>query len=180
MPDDSRHDEFMALFLEHQPKVYAYVRSLLYQRADADDVMQETASVLWQKFDQFELGTRFDRWAFRTAYHQVRYFRQKKARESKRLHFGDELVETLSRESEEFLEHTEDALAALEICLQKLPERQRKIIQWRFSGGDTNRAIANRIGKSESVVSRMLNKTYEALMKCVSLHVKFDGRVGAS
>lgn len=178
MSDESRHDEFMQLFIEYQPQVYAYVRSLLYQRADADDVMQETAAVLWRKFDQFEKGTRFDRWAFRTAYHQVRYFRQKKARESKRLQFGDDLIETLSGEAEEFLENTDETLAALERCVRKLPTRQQEMVRWRFEPGGTNREISKRIGKSESVVSRTMNKIYDTLMRCVSLQVKFNGQVG--
>ena len=38
---------------------------IVFQRADAEDVMQETASVLWKKFDEFERGSHFDRWAFR-------------------------------------------------------------------------------------------------------------------
>ncbi|MEM1441030.1 MAG: sigma-70 family RNA polymerase sigma factor [Verrucomicrobiota bacterium] len=168
----------MQLFLEHQPQIHAYVRSLLYQRADADDVMQETASVLWRKFDQFEKGTRFDRWAFRTAFHQVRYFRQKKARESKRLQFSDDLIDTLSHEAEEFLENTDDTLAALERCVQKLPENHRDMVRWRFEPGGTNREIAKKIGKSESVVSRTMNRIYESLMKCVSVQVKFDGQLG--
>jgi len=79
MPSNSdQHDEFMSLFLEHQPRIYGYVRSLLFQKADADDVMQETASVQWKKFDEYERETHFDRRAMRVAFHQVRYFRQKK------------------------------------------------------------------------------------------------------
>ena len=175
MAEEARHEEFMQLFLEHQPRIYAYIRSLLFQRADADDVMQETASVLWRKFDHFEKGTRFDRWAFRTAYHQVRYFRQKKARESKRLQFSDEMIETLSTEAEEFLDNTDDTMVALERCVQKLPDKQRKIVAWRFEPGATNRAVARKIGKSESVVSRTMNKIYDSLMRCVSLQVKLEG-----
>ena len=164
----------MELFLEHQPRIYSYIRSLLFQRADADDVMQETASVLWRKFDQFERGTNFDRWALRTAYHQVRRFRQKKARESKRLQFGDELVEILAADAEEFVNGTEDTLAALEICLRKLPGKDRDLIRWRFEPSATNRSLAKRIGKSESVVSRTMNRIYESLLKCISLRMKLE------
>ena len=169
-----RHDEFMELFLEHQPRIYAYIRSLLFQRADADDVMQETASVLWRKFDQFERGTNFDRWALRTAYHQVRYFRQKKARESQRLQFGDDLVEILATESEQMLGGAEDTLAALENCLRKLSPKQRDLIRWRFESEATNRSLAKRIGKSESVVSRTMTALYESLLKCISLQMKLE------
>jgi len=172
--DHAAHDEFMELFLEHQPRIYAYIRSLLFQRADADDVMQETVSVLWRKFDQFQRGTNFDRWALRTAYHQVRYFRQKKARESRRLLFSDELVEILAGESELLVDDAEDTLAALEACLRKLSARQRDLVRWRFEPDATNRSLAKRIGKSESVVSRTLNRIYESLLKCISLRVKLE------
>lgn len=176
---DDRHDEFMELFFEHQPRIYGYVRSLLFQKSDADDVMQETASLLWKKFDEFERGTRFDRWAFRVAFHQVRKFRQKKARESKRLQFSDEVLELLSADAEEILDETEETAAALERCLRKLPTRERQVVAWRFAPGGTNRSVAARIGRSESVVSRMLSKIYEGLMRCIALQLKFDGKVGS-
>ena len=176
--EDQRHDEFMQLFLEHQPRIYGYVRSLLFQKADADDVMQETASVLWRKFDEFERGTHFDRWAFRVAFHQVRRFRQKKARESKRLQFSDAVMDLLSEDAVEILDQTEETAAALERCLRKLQSKDRRMVAWRFADGGTNRVVAGKIGKSESVVSRSLTKIYDALMRCIALQIKFDGKVG--
>ena len=97
MADNQRHDEFMRLFLSCEPRLYAFIRSLLFSRADADDVLQETALVLWEKFDQFERGTHFDRWAYRVAHLQVMYYRQKKARD--RLQFSDGLIERLATEA---------------------------------------------------------------------------------
>ena len=168
----------MDLFLENQPRIQSYIRSLLFQKADADDVMQETASVLWKKFDEFEKGTHFDRWAIRVAFHQVRKFRQKKARESKRLQFGDDVLDLLHEAAPEVLDETEETAAALEGCLRKLPQKDRQLINWRYSPGATNRAVAKKIGKSESVVSRSLTKIYEALMRCIALQLKFDGKLG--
>jgi len=179
MPSSAdRHDEFMSLFLEHQPRIYGYVRSLLYQKADADDVMQETASVLWRKFDEFERGTHFDRWAFRVALHQVRCFRQKKAREANRLEFSDALLEVLGEEAEVLADQTEETAAALERCLRKLPDKDRQMVAWRFAQGGSNRAVAQRLGKSESVISRSLSRIYDSLMRCISLQLKFDGKLG--
>ncbi|MEM1296654.1 MAG: sigma-70 family RNA polymerase sigma factor [Verrucomicrobiota bacterium] len=172
MSSDERHDEFMDLFLEHQPRIYGYVRTLLLQKADADDVMQETASLLWKKFDEFERGTHFDRWAFRVAYFQVRKFRQAKARESKRLQFSDEILDLLAKDAEPFLDSTEEIAATLESCLRKLDPGDRQVVVWRFEEEGTNRTVAKRLGKSESVVSRKLSAIYESLMRCISLHQK--------
>ena len=174
MPESERHDEFMQLFLEHQPRIYSYIRSLLFQKADADDVMQETAAVLWKKFDDFKAGTHFDRWALRVAFHQVRCFRQKKAREANRLQFSDTLLETLSSEAEEFSDATEDVAAALSICRRKLAESDQRILAWRFQDGATNRSVAGKVGKSESVVSRTLSRVYESLMRCINLRLNYE------
>lgn len=180
MPDPSadRHDEFMELFLEHQPRIYGYVRSLLLQKSDADDVMQETASVLWKKFNEFERDTHFDRWAFRVAFHQVRKFRQSKAREAKRISFSDEVLDLLSEEARSVLDRTEETAAALELCLRKLPEKDRRTVALRYEDGATNRSVAAQIGKSESVVSRTLSRAHDSLMRCVSLQLKLDGEAG--
>ncbi len=164
MPNEEthRHDEFMELFLENQPRLYSYVRSLVFQPADADDIMQETAAVLWRKFDQFERGTHFDRWALKTAFNQVRKFRQKKARESARLQFSDDVVALLTDGSAEVLDSTEDVAAALEHCVAKLPLKDRQIVASRFVPGATNRKISRQMGKSESAVSRTLSRIYGA------------------
>src|SRR5262249_11570774 len=43
---------FLRLFLQNKRRLYAYVLTLLPNRADADDVLQEASLVLWDKFDE--------------------------------------------------------------------------------------------------------------------------------
>jgi RNA polymerase sigma-70 factor, ECF subfamily len=163
----------MRLFLSCEPRIFAFIRSLVFSRADADDVLQETALVLWEKFDQFEPGTRFDRWAFRIAHFQVMYHRQKKARD--RLRFSDTLVEQLGDDmlaDTDRLEATQDALAQ---CLGKLPEPDRELIRQRYQGDTTNRDIARGVGRSESAISRALNRIYMKLMLCIEGTLARDG-----
>ena len=45
---------FLPLFLKNERRLYAYILTLLPRRADADDVLQETSLVLWDKFDETE------------------------------------------------------------------------------------------------------------------------------
>ena len=163
----------MRLFLNCEPRVFAFIRSLVFSRADADDVLQETALVLWEKFDQFEPGTRFDRWAFRIAHFQVMYHRQKKARE--RLRFSDSLVEQLADDmlaDGEVLEETQDALAQ---CLAKLPTADHDLIRQRYRGDTTNRDLARGFGRSESSISRALNRIYMKLLLCIEGTLARDG-----
>lgn len=162
---DVRHEQFMRHFLSCQPRIYAFIRSLVFTRADADDIFQETALVLWEKFDQFEPGTHFDRWAYRIAHLQVLYHRQKKARD--RLQFGDALLEQLAVEVELEGERLESTREALSGCLEDLPPGDRELVQRRYRQDCTNRELARATGRSESAISRALSRIYLTLMLCI-------------
>ena len=67
MSDNSKTDEFVALYTNSQRQIYAYIRSQVLSPFDADDILQETSAILWRKFDEFRQGTDFVRWACRIA-----------------------------------------------------------------------------------------------------------------
>lgn len=165
MTRNVRHEEFMRLFLSCEPRIFAFIRSLVFSRVDADDILQETALVLWEKFEQFEPGTRFDRWAFRIAHFQVMYHRQKKARD--RLRFSDTLVELLGEDMVAESQNLEETQAALAHCLDQLPEVDHALIRQRYRGHATNRDVARDSGRSESAISRALNRIYMKLHLCI-------------
>jgi RNA polymerase sigma-70 factor (ECF subfamily) len=78
-PDKNRL--FLSLFLQNQRRLYAYVLTLLPNRADADDVLQETCLVTWDKFDAGQPPADFLAWARRVAYHKVLDFYKKTHRD---------------------------------------------------------------------------------------------------
>ena len=78
-PNDNASAEFVSLLTGHQRKLYSFILSLLRNPSDADDVLQETNLVLWQKCNEFEPGTNFGAWAFRVAQFQVMAHRKKMA-----------------------------------------------------------------------------------------------------
>jgi RNA polymerase sigma-70 factor (ECF subfamily) len=173
MSQNARHEDFMRLFLSCQPRLFAFIRSLVFSRVDADDVLQETALVLWEKFEQYEPGTRFDRWAFRIAHFQVMYHRQKKARE--RLRFSDALVERLGEEMVNDTPRLEATQRALTQCLDQLPDLDQELIRQRYRGDTTNRDLARDSGRSESAISRALNRIYVKLMLCIEGRLAREG-----
>jgi len=42
--------EFIRLLMENERRIYAYIRTLIGNNADAEDVLQETSITLWDKF----------------------------------------------------------------------------------------------------------------------------------
>ena len=93
-PDKNK--QFLRLFLQNQRRLYAYILTLLPNRADADDVLQETSLAMWDKFDANGPPTDFLAWARRVAYHKVLDFYKKASRRTARLSrvFVERLAET--------------------------------------------------------------------------------------
>ena len=82
---------------------------------DAREVMQNTAAILWKKFDQLDNPENFRRWAFGVARFEVLSYRRDKARD--RHVFSEELLMQLASEAEKNSEQTMDEIRALKICL---------------------------------------------------------------
>lgn len=80
----AQEDLFRQQWVHWQPRIYAYIRTLVFNRSDAEDLLQEVAAVLWRKIDEFEPGTRFDQWAFSVARNKVLNFQKKKGRDRAR------------------------------------------------------------------------------------------------
>ena len=64
------------LFTRHQNRIYGYILTLMPHSADTEDIMQETASVAWEKFETFEEGTDFAAWLKKIAFHKVMDYRE--------------------------------------------------------------------------------------------------------
>src|ERR1700722_9964274 len=62
----------MMLMTRHQRQIFSYHYTLVPNRSDAEDLLQETSLVICEKFHEFEDGTDFVAWACQIAYWRVR------------------------------------------------------------------------------------------------------------
>ena len=115
---DDLTPEFVRLWTRYQPEVRRYVCMLVPAAADAEDVIQQTASRLWEKFEQYDPERPFLPWAIGFAYHEVLSWRQRQARD--RLVFSEEILAQLHATFGEESSLLELRRKALDGCLQKL------------------------------------------------------------
>jgi len=160
-----RTPEYIQLLTSSQSRIYAYILSLVLDPAQADDILQNTNIVLWEKEDEFELGTNFIAWAFRIAYFQVRAYRKQQQRE--RLVFDEDLVNGLAEAACRVDETFESRQRLLRRCLEKLSDHQRGFIRRRYRAGSSLQRIASETGKKENAVKQILFRARRALMECV-------------
>lgn len=157
--------EFVQLLTKHQSRLYSYIFSLTGNATQAEDILQETNTVLWQKRESFQAGGNFPAWMLKTAYLQVMAWRQKRVRE--KLVFDSPLVQELSREAEERAEHSGQRQLALRNCMEKLSPRHRDLVLRRYSAESSMDRIGEELGLSSDAVKQALYRARAALIECM-------------
>lgn len=162
--DREQHDQFLRLFMRHEESLRVFLRSLLFTHDEQREVMQEVAVVLWRKFDVGMDSQSFCRWAFGVARMEALAFRRDRARD--RHTFGDEVFELLSQTVVNHSSSLEAERRALDLCLKKLPEDQRQIIQNAYAPGVKIDQLANRMGRTAMALYKTLHRIRLMLMDC--------------
>ena len=157
--------EFIQLLTSHQSRLYAYVLSLLGDRSQADDVVQETNAVLWHKAHEFKLGTNFGAWMLKIAYFQVMAHRRRLTRD--RLVFDDDFLQEIAEGAEQQCEWQEEKQRLLGDCIRKLNKRYQELIRRGYTEGATLKSIASQSGQSENSIKQALFRARAALIECV-------------
>ena len=163
--DVNTTEDFIQLMTEYQGRMYAYILSLMANPDAANDILQETNLVLWRKSTEYQLGTNFKAWCFRIANFQVMAYRQRKLRD--RLVFDDDFMMTLSVDASSYDETYESRQKKLVVCMNKLPNRQRDLIERRYSIGASIKKIADELKSTANSIAQALFRARNNLIECV-------------
>jgi RNA polymerase sigma-70 factor (ECF subfamily) len=156
---------FFQLFMESQKNLYAYILASIHNYADADDILQETATEMWRKFDQFERGTSFIAWGISIARNLIRnYFNSRK---DSRFHFDDDLAQTIEEITLLEFDHKQIRLEALKKCYNQLSEFNQAMIKLRYNEGLTIKTIASRLGKPIQGIYKRMSRLHDSLLRCI-------------
>jgi len=170
-----RTQTFVALLLKAEPQIYAYVRAQVFNRSDADDVFQETAAVLWEKFDDFTPGTNFTAWGYQIARNKIlQHFRSQHRRGQS---LSEAVIELLAAKSVALGTQLDDRRAALTECLKKLPVADRDVLERSYEPGVTIRDVAETVGRPYDTVKSILKRSRQALHACVQRTLAAEERV---
>ena len=168
---EQRYHEFVGLLARHDQSIRRFVRSLLPARDGVDDVMQETALECWKKYSDFSPDTpesaadEFVRWACVIARYKAFSWQRDRARD--RLVFRENVIEKLSATAMLHLDRRETERQAVECCLEKLPEQQRRLVLSVHSSGQSIAMIASETGEQARRLYSKVNVLRKALLNCV-------------
>lgn len=163
-PLPPEHDAFLRHYSVHEPAVRTFVRMLVPSAADAADVMQEVAIVLWRKFGEYDESRDFRGWAFGVAKMKVLAWQRDRGRE--RRVFAGDLTELLAAEAESDADRLADQRAALIKCVARLPDDQRRFLDAAYSGERRVHELAADFGGSIDATYKRLHRLRLALITC--------------
>jgi RNA polymerase sigma-70 factor (ECF subfamily) len=170
MTRESAHADkarFAEALRRDQSRLYGYIHSLVRDLNDADDLFQQTAAVLWNKFGQYDPTRSFFSWACGVARLEVCNFLRSRSRQ--RLYFSDDLNLLLVEAQEQMTaEETEDRRDALAQCVEKLRQRDRELLDECYSEEGEVNVVAHRHGRSPQSVYNSLRRIRRSLYECIS------------
>src|SRR6185295_4364185 len=125
--------DYLRRFLSSESSLRGYILTHLREFDAAEDVLQQTALILWEKYDQYDPSRPFLAWALGIARYEV-LNAKKRARPGRSLLEGD-LVELVVGEYLRLESELPRRRQLLRHCLQKLPESMMGAVRLRYERG---------------------------------------------
>ena len=160
-----KKEVFLDLFMCNQARIYSFILMLVPNYADADDLMQDTCQTLWVKFEDFKPGSDFLAWACKVARNKIMNHRTSMSRG--KCVFSDPALLNIVSEAKTAISDTEQKMQALQLCLLKLSEDDRRLVALRYEQQLKVKAIAEKQGRSVNGLSHSLARIHQLLLACI-------------
>jgi RNA polymerase sigma-70 factor (ECF subfamily) len=166
---------FLSLFLRSEREVFRYVAALVPNVADAEDIVQQTALTLWEKFDSYDSSQPFTPWACRFALNKALHWIERSQKWQALVAGG--LAEELANRRQELRPELERRLRYLDGCLNKLPPEHRTLVDGYYHRRTGIEALATGSGRTVEATYKMLQRVRHSLRACIETAL---GQEGAS
>jgi RNA polymerase sigma-70 factor, ECF subfamily len=171
----SRQARYIELLNKSQSRLFGYLYANVLNMADTEDLYQQVALLLWEKFDTFTPGTDFGAWAIRVAELTIKNFVRSKRRS--RMLFSEDVMQRIADRQ---LQITPDTVAArtdaLQKCLTRLPKMDRELVEQCYAGDYKVKDVAEQEGRSTGAVYTALCRIRQALLACIERTVAAEAR----
>jgi RNA polymerase sigma-70 factor (ECF subfamily) len=167
MSDETRDPlAFSELLSEGRSRIFGYLLALVQNLADAEDLYQQTALLLWEKFEQYQPGTDFGSWATTVAHYTALNFLRRQSR--RRVLFSEAAMLRLAAIQGEFKSSESTARSeALGHCVAALPTAERRLVQLRYAGDRSIQQIAEDENRTIGAVYTALSRIRKSLLACI-------------
>lgn len=166
-------DEFLNLFLQHQADLRAFIGAVLRDRAARDDLLQETALVLWKEFERYDRSRPFGAWARGIAAKKL--LQRLDRGEPRSASLPEAAVPAILAAFDRTGGPDDARRDALQACLDRLAERSRRLLTLRYEQGYSVAQLAQELGRSTEAVYKALARIRLKLRECIDQRLRAAG-----
>lgn len=165
-PDREKMSELTLCWGKAQPSVTAYVRSIVHNHHDAEDVIQATVAHILGHYDEYDPSRPFVAWAIGIARIRILHYRDQNKR--KPLLLDDDAMDALCIAMTIESEEMDERLEALDHCIGRLSDKHKLALSKRYHEKQCREDIAEALGIRPNSVSVLLRRIRHVLEDCVS------------
>ena len=169
---EEKNADFINLLVPNQRRIQAFILMLVPNANDAEDILQETLTEMWNKFDTYTPGTDFPAWALTIARYKVLSFRKRNY--NNKLMFSDKIMDILDSAAYESSKSISNHIDTLKSCLTKLSEQEAFLLKLRYEHELSFRKISSRVGKSAVAIHRTMKIILSKLSLCVRHNLRLE------
>jgi RNA polymerase sigma-70 factor (ECF subfamily) len=159
------HDLFAERFVRNESRVYRYILSLVPRWSEAEELYQETSLTLWKTWERYRPEVDFVAWACGIAHNLVRNHLRKRKNQP-RLLVDEQVLDQLVQRRAFEDSILEERQLALDSCLERLPEKERRLVDEIYGGDQSMKTIAAGRSQTPNAVYKHLRRIRKLLYDC--------------
>ncbi|HSI32056.1 MAG: sigma-70 family RNA polymerase sigma factor [Phycisphaerae bacterium] len=163
--ESESRESLARLWSQAEGTIQAFVFSAIRDFGQAEDVVQEVALSVAKRFPEYDPSRPFVGWALWLAKSKIVDHYRKQGRE--RRAFSDLVLDRITEVMVRRQPAQPARQTALEHCIEKLPEKSRRLLDLRYAESGSAESIARATGSTAGSVRVMLHRVREALADCI-------------
>lgn len=169
-------DKFISLLIPNQKRILGYILTHVPNYSDADDILQNTLSILWRKFDKFDPDTDFVAYANAIAKYEIMNFYRKKENAQK-MHFDEKLHEIIEAETDSISNLFHQRKDAFQQCYKEISPKDKQLIKMRYEQDLPFSKMAKRLCISSPAVLKKIANIHGRIIRCIRLRMAFESTI---
>ena len=158
--DNTKLEQFTKQWSTSERVIRLYLNSAIYNRADAQDVLQRVALCAYQKYDEYDASQSFQGWLFGIAKFEVLGYFHNLGRNPEVIdsEISERLADNMEDQSEAISREDDERREKLEQLLTQLPEKAQELVRLRFFENREYDEIARLLNTNEGAVRTALSR----------------------
>ena len=158
--DNIKLEQFTKQWSTSERVIRLYLNSAIYNRADAQDVLQRVALCAYQKYDEYDASQSFQGWLFGIAKFEVLGYFRNLGRNPEVIdsEISERLADNMEDQSEAISREDDARREKLEQLLTQLPEKAQELVRLRFFENREYDEIARLLNTNEGAVRTALSR----------------------